>query len=79
MDVTASCFNPPLAATPPQVLIEYTWGLYRALECPCPMIGYNARWLLEHVPKNSRKTLVHGDFRNGNLMTASHGIMAVLD
>ncbi len=43
------------------------------------MIDYAARWLLENLPTQSRRTLVHGDFRNGNLMIDERGIRAVLD
>lgn len=43
------------------------------------MIDYTARWLLQHLPVDSRRTLVHGDFRNGNLMIDAGGIRAVLD
>jgi hypothetical protein len=43
------------------------------------MIDYTRAWLLAHLPENSRTTLVHGDFRNGNLMVSSDGVTAVLD
>jgi hypothetical protein len=44
------------------------------------MIDYAARWLLDHLPTASATTLVHGDFRNGNLMvSAEDGVRAVLD
>ncbi|MGH8595359.1 MAG: DUF6285 domain-containing protein [Gammaproteobacteria bacterium] len=43
------------------------------------MIDYTARWLLAHLPETPRATLVHGDFRNGNLMVTADGIVAVLD
>lgn len=63
----------------PATLIEETWAAYRALNVPQPMIDYAARWLLENLPTQSRRTLVHGDFRNGNLMIDERGIRAVLD
>ncbi|GIS69932.1 MAG: hypothetical protein CM1200mP9_07530 [Gammaproteobacteria bacterium] len=43
------------------------------------MIDYAARWLLEHLPVRHDVTLVHNDFRNGNLMVDSTGIVGVLD
>ncbi len=43
------------------------------------MIDYAARWLLDHLPRNPRRTLVHNDFRNGNLMVTPDGVVAVLD
>jgi aminoglycoside phosphotransferase (APT) family kinase protein len=63
----------------PEVLIRETWAYYRDLEVPVPMIDYSGRWLLENLPDESRITLVHGDFRNGNLMVTPGGINAVLD
>jgi hypothetical protein len=44
------------------------------------MIDFAARWLLEHLPPPCEPRLVHGDFRNGNLMmTPERGVVAVLD
>lgn len=63
----------------PKHLVEDTWESYKALEVPEPMIDFTARWLLQNLPTNSRKCLVHGDFRNGNLMIDGGGIRAVLD
>jgi aminoglycoside phosphotransferase (APT) family kinase protein len=63
----------------PASLVQETWDHYRELDVPVAMIDYSARWLLENLPSQSRKTLVHGDFRNGNLMIDETGIVAVLD
>ena len=62
-----------------QALVEKTWNQYQELNIPLPMIDYTARWLLENLPKNSRASLVHSDFRNGNLMISEKGVEAVLD
>jgi hypothetical protein len=43
------------------------------------MIDFSARWLLDHLPAPGRLTLVHGDFRNGNLIVTPKGVAAVLD
>ena len=63
----------------PAALVDETWSSYRDLNVPMPMIDYTWRWLRDNLPKESRTTLVHGDFRNGNLMVTAQGINAVLD
>jgi aminoglycoside phosphotransferase (APT) family kinase protein len=68
-----------LPTVSPETLIRETWEAYRALQVPEPMIDFSARWLLDNLPADSRRTLVHGDFRNGNLMIDADGIRAVLD
>ena len=40
-------------------------------------LGY--RWLATHQPPAAAPTLVHGDFRNGNLIVDPGGVRAVLD
>ena len=68
-----------LPSISPAALVDQTWEYYRDLNVPVPMIDYTWRWLRDNLPANSRHTLVHGDFRNGNLMVTSKGINAVLD
>jgi len=68
-----------LPTVSPEKLIDETWAQYQALDVPVPMIDYTWRWLKSNLPANSRTTLVHGDFRNGNLMVSPAGIEAVLD
>jgi aminoglycoside phosphotransferase (APT) family kinase protein len=47
---------------------------------PHPTFELGLRWLDEHAPPDrDRDTLVHGDFRNGNLVVGPDGIRAVLD
>lgn len=65
---------------PPKKFIESTWDRYKAFNVPMPMIDYTGRWLLENLPTDNELSLVHGDFRNGNLMIdRDHGVVAVLD
>jgi aminoglycoside phosphotransferase (APT) family kinase protein len=67
-----------LAATP-EACVRASWERYQAFETPQPMIDYTARWLLEHLPGDAPLRLVHGDFRNGNLIVTQEGVAAVLD
>jgi len=46
---------------------------------PHPAFELALRWLDEHRPSVARRTLVHGDFRLGNLMVGPRGLNAVLD
>lgn len=46
---------------------------------PHPAFELGLRWLERHAPAPGRVTLVHGDFRTGNLVVGPDGVRAVLD
>jgi aminoglycoside phosphotransferase (APT) family kinase protein len=52
---------------------------YDALGEPLPTIEIALRWLDRHRPDPVPETIVHGDFRTGNLIIAPSGLRAVLD
>lgn len=52
---------------------------YRGYQQSLPVFDYAFRWLAENPPPSSEAVLVHGDFRNGNLMVGEDGLRAVLD
>jgi aminoglycoside phosphotransferase (APT) family kinase protein len=53
---------------------------YRNCDWPRPVFELALRWLADHDPGPSREvTLVHGDFRHGNLIIGPDGVRAVLD
>ena len=53
---------------------------YRGFNWPRPVFELALRWLADHDPGPSREvTLVHGDFRHGNLIIGPDGVRAVLD
>ena len=53
--------------------------LYQAFAEPRPALEIGLRWLTEHEPEPITDTLVHGDFRTGNLMIDPDGLTGVLD
>lgn len=53
--------------------------LYQGFAEPRPALEIGLRWLREHQPAPVADTLVHGDFRTGNLMIAEDGLRGVLD
>jgi len=53
---------------------------YRGFNWPRPVFELALRWLSDHDPGPSDEvTLVHGDFRHGNLIIGPDGVRAVLD
>jgi aminoglycoside phosphotransferase (APT) family kinase protein len=58
-------------------------ALYRAaldrLGHPHPVFEVAFRWAAEHLPPPVPPVLVHGDFRNGNLVIGEGGVRGVLD
>ncbi|TDC68013.1 phosphotransferase family protein [Actinomadura sp. GC306] len=55
-------------------------AIYEDLGEPRPAVELALRWLRDNRPPASgRRTVVHGDFRNGNLMIDADGVTGVLD
>jgi aminoglycoside phosphotransferase (APT) family kinase protein len=48
--------------------------LYQGFAEPRPALEIGLRWLREHQPAPVADTVVHGDFRTGNLMIAKDGL-----
>ena len=67
---------PPLDSGDP---LEELRATHDAFDEPRPALELVMRWLAEHRPPPRRPGLVHGDFRNGNLMVGPEGLRAVLD
>ena len=79
IDLAETGLDQALSTVTPAEFVEQTWTRYRDLRTPQPMIDYTARWLAAHLPSESTATLVHNDFRNGNLLVSPDGVVAVLD
>lgn len=58
-------------------------ALYRGLvdhfDHGIPAVELGLRWVEENLPRSPRTTVVHGDFRNGNLIVGEEGVRLVLD
>ena len=79
IDVAAHGLDRDLARLGAADFVAQTRGRYEDLDTPQPMIDFTGRWLMANLPESSKKTLVHNDFRNGNLMVDPTGVIAVLD
>lgn len=54
-------------------------GVLDSIGEPHPAFELTLRWLEDHAPPAVEPRLVHGDFRNGNLVVGPEGLRAVLD
>lgn len=58
-------------------------AMYRTLadgyDHPLPALEFGLRWVAENAPRAPRTSVVHGDFRNGNLIVGDDGVRCVLD
>ncbi|MEU9356652.1 phosphotransferase family protein [Streptomyces sp. NPDC048301] len=81
--VLARIHSMPATAVPdlPEVdPLDHITSVYREFDDPRPAVELGLRWLSDHRPASSRRArVVHGDFRNGNLMIDESGVRAVLD
>ncbi len=73
-------FLPSSSALPARDELARCEEIFRELALePHPAIELALRWLAAHMPKSSRRTLVHGDFRVGNFMFGPEGTRSILD
>ncbi len=71
---------PSLSRAGPAELVAQYRATYEASAWPRPVFDLAFRWLEANCPPTpAAPRLVHGDFRNGNLMIGPEGVRAVLD
>ncbi|MFG2087372.1 phosphotransferase family protein [Spirillospora sp. NPDC048824] len=70
----------PVPGLPDDDPLTALTAYYEEFDEPRPAVELALRWLHENRPPASgRRTVVHGDFRNGNLMIDPSGVTGVLD
>lgn len=71
---------PPLPVQDAATQLDQWTGILDAFGEPHPVFELGLRWMRERVPTTTGPPrLVHGDFRNGNLIVGPEGVRAVLD
>jgi aminoglycoside phosphotransferase (APT) family kinase protein len=71
---------PPLPFKPADVIMTRLSNRYETLGVARPVFEVAFRWLRQNAPAElAQYRLVHGDFRNGNMIFGSDGVRAVLD
>lgn len=64
---------------PALVQVSQFEQLLDAYDVARPAFEVALRWLRVHAPPSTRRSVVHGDFRVGNLIVGPEGLRAVLD
>ena len=71
---------PPPDASPAASEVDRYEQVYRAVTPePHPAFELAFRWLRERLPAAKRRTLVHGDYRIGNVIFGPEGARSILD
>jgi aminoglycoside phosphotransferase (APT) family kinase protein len=70
---------PKLPEAPAAVLLDQYRAVYDRFDHPRPVFELAFRWIEDNLPTQNALGLVHGDFRNGNLVIAPDGLRGVLD
>ena len=70
---------PPLPDQDAGAQLRQYRGIYDQFDDPRPVFELAFRFIEDHLPSEGSTTLVHGDFRNGNLMIGRDRVRGVLD
>lgn len=76
MEPKSISFLTPFSA--PRQIVLYR-NIYDKHDHPVPALEVAFRWAEDHLPAATVETVVHGDFRMGNLICGEEHILAVLD
>jgi aminoglycoside phosphotransferase (APT) family kinase protein len=70
---------PELPDLPSYDVLADVEGMIHGFKDPAPGLELGLRWLTDNRPHATGEVVLHGDFRNGNLVVGADGIRAVLD
>ena len=77
--VDATKLDMKLPEQPASAQLRLIEMMYRGFKQPSPVFELALRWLERRAPAEDQQALVHGDFRNGNLIVDESGLAAVID
>lgn len=66
-------------ASPREEVARIGAGIRELAVEPHPVLDLAERWLLERAPAATRRSVVHGDYRIGNVIFGPEGVRAILD
>jgi len=68
-----------LPKKPAEDQLEDLYSTYQSFEQPSPVFEYAYLWLKEQDFSNFQESLVHGDFRLGNIIVNGEGLQSIID
>ena len=68
-----------LPKKPAEDQLEDLYSTYQSFEQPSPVFEYAYLWLKEQDFSNFQESLVHGDFRLGNIIVNTDGLQSIID
>ena len=68
-----------LPKKPAEDQLEDLYSTYQSFEQPSPVFEYAYLWLKEQDFGNFQESLVHGDFRLGNIIVNEDGLQSIID
>ena len=68
-----------LPKKPAEDQLEDLYSTYQSFEQPSPVFAYAYLWLKEQDFGNFQESLVHGDFRLGNIIVNADGLQSIID
>jgi len=79
-ELAADLTAPIEGKSPAETEVQRIEGTFRSIALePHPAFELALRWLKAHAPSSGEPTLVHGDYRLGNLIIGPEGVRSVLD